>query len=190
MKKKFLVALSAILVIGMATSIFQYMKKNTSHRNKPKKVSVSATPYPLDLEDDEPPVTAESRPETIEELRYQDATKISSYVQNKEYYTSDKKLMKAIKGIISRLSPNEMTHPPLPKDSKDTLLGAWTALDVHDEKGLLYNFLLTNLGGGDVVYVKGGKYSFYCNIEEADITRFQGVYEKIYNKYAHAPNEE
>lgn len=193
MKKKFLLALSAILLIGMAAGIYQHAKKNSAHRNRPKETRTSTTPSPtapFDLEDEESPVTDVSRPKTMEVLHYQNATKISSFVQDKQFFTSDHKLLKDMKGIISRLSPNKMPHPPLPKDDKERLEGAWTSLDIHDEQGLLYNFLLTNLGGGYVVYVGGEKYSFYCDIAEEDITRFQNIYRKIYNKYASAPKDE
>ncbi len=192
MKKKFLLALSAILLIGLAAGIYQYAKNNRAHRDRPKGAVTSASPsptVPIDPEEDDSPVTDDSRPETMEALHYQDATKISSFVQDVEFFTSDHKLLNDLKGIISILSPNKMTRPPMPKNGEEMLFGAWTSLDIHDEKGLMYNFLLTNLGGGNVVYVGGEKYSFYCDIAEEDIARFQNIYKKIYEKYADAPKE-
>ncbi len=185
MNKKFLLALSAILTIGVAAGIYQYAIKNSSHGKKEGKASITASPSPttpVDLEDNSPPVNDASRPEAIEEIGYQHATKISGFVEDKECFTSNKGLLKTMKGIISRLSPNKMTEPPMPKDEKDMLYGAWTSLNIHDEKGLLYNILLTNPGGGYVVYVGGEKYSFYCDITEEDIARFQEIYRKLWKE--------
>lgn len=194
MKKRFLLALSAILLIGITSgAAYHYAQENASHRNQPQKASASPAPSPAslsDLEEDDLPVTDASRPETMAELRYQDATKISTFVQDKERFTSNPKLLKDMKGIISRLSPNKLTQPPMPKDEKSMLYGAWTSLDIHDGNGLMYNFLLTNLGGGYVVYVGGENYSFYCDIREEDIPLFREIYQKIYRKYADDPEEE
>ena len=183
MNKKLLLALSAILLIGMAPEIYQYAKKNLTHGNKPKEARISTTsitPSPSDLAENDLPVTDVSRPDTMEELHYNKATKISGFVQDKERFTSNKKMLKDMKGILSRLSPNKLTKPPMPKDEKDMLYGAWTSLNMHDEKGLMYNLLLTNLGGGYVVYVGGENYSFYCDIQEKDIALFQEIYKKLY----------
>jgi len=186
MKKNLLLALSAVMLIGISAGIYKYAKKSVTPGNATSNTGVSATPHATftSTPDDDLPVTDESRAETIEELHYQDAVKISSYVSGKEYYTSDKKLLNKIKGIISRLSPNKMTEPPKPKDGGSMLEGAWTCLDIHDKNGMMYSFLLTNLGGGPVVYVSGGKYSFYCDIKEADIKLFQKIYENIYRHYS------
>lgn len=183
MKKKIILALSAILLIGIAAGTYGYVKKSSSHGDQPKKVSMTAAPVPtstFDSEDEDSPVTDASRPDTMEELHYKKATKISGFVQDKERFTSNKKMLKDMKGILSRLSPNKLTSPPMPKDEKDMLYGAWTSLNIHDEKGLLYNLLLTNLGGGYVVYVGGENYSFYCDIQENDIALFQEIYKKLY----------
>lgn len=183
MKKKIILALSAILLIGIVMGTYGYVKTSSPHGDQPKKASTTATLVPvptLDSENEDSPVTDASRPDTMEELQYQDATKISGFVQDKERFTSNKKMLKDMKGIISRLSPNKLTQPPAPKDEKDMLYGAWTSLNIHDEKGMLYNLLLTNLGGGYVVYVGGENYSFYCDIQEKDITLFQEIYKKLY----------
>lgn len=193
MKKKIILALSAILLIGIGVGLYQYARKNSSHEVHPKKASTTATPVPtptFDSEDEDSPVTDASRPKDMAELRYQDATKISTFVQDKERFTSNPKLLKDMKGIISRLSPNKLTQPPMPEDEKSMLYGAWTSLDIHDGNGLMYNFLLTNLGGGYVVYVGGENYSFYCDIREEDIPLFREIYQKIYRKYADDPEEE
>ncbi len=186
MKKNLLLALSAVILIGISAGIYKYAKKNVTLRSATSTTRVSATPHATftSTPDDDLPVTDESRAETIEELHYQDAVKISSYVSGKECCTSDKKILNKIKGIISRLSPNKMTEPPMPKDGSPMLEGAWTCLGIHDKNGMMYSFLLTNLGGGSVVYVSGGKYSFYCDIQEADIKLFQKIYEKIYDQYS------
>ncbi len=186
MQKKIILALSAILLIGIAAGAYQYAKKSSSHEDQSKKADITATPVPTPTfasEDEDSPVTDASRPDTMEELHYKRATKISGFVQNKERFTSDKKMLKDMKGILSRLSPNKLTDPPMPKDGEGMLYGTWTSLDLHDEKGLLYNILLTNLGGGYVVYVGGEDYSFYCDIKAADITRFQNIYRKLCKKY-------
>lgn len=186
MQKKIILALSAILLIGIAAGAYQYAKKSSSHEDQSKKADITATPVPTPTfasEDEDSPVTDASRPDTMEELHYKRATKISGFVQNKDRFTSDKKMLKDMKGILSRLSPNKLTDPPMPKDGEGMLYGAWTSLDLHDEKGLLYNILLTNLGGGYVVYVGGEDYSFYCDIKAADITRFQNIYRKLCKKY-------
>ncbi len=183
MKKKIILALSAILLIEIAAGTYGCTKKSSPHGNQPKKASMTATPVPastLEPEDEDSPVTDASRPDTMEELHYNKATKISGFLQDKECFTSNKKMLKDMKGILSRLSPNKLTKPPMPKDEKDMLYGAWTSLNIHDEKGLMYNLLLTNLGGGYVVYVGGENYSFYCDIQEKDIALFQEIYKKLY----------
>lgn len=183
MKKKIILALSAILLIGIAAGTYGCAKKSSPHGNQTKKPSVTATPVPtptLDPEDEDSPITDASRPSTMEELHYKKATKISGFVQDKERFTSNKKMLKDMKGIIARLKPNKLTQPPMPKDEKDMLYGAWTSLNIHDKKGLLYNLLLTNLGGGYVVYVGGENYSFYCDIQEKDIALFRKIYKRLY----------
>ena len=186
MQKKIILALSVILFIGIAVGAYQYAKKSPSYEDQPKKADITATPVPTPTfasDDEDSPVTDASRPDTMEELRYKRATKISGFVKNKECFTSDKKMLKDMKGILSRLSPNKLTEPPMPKDGKGVLYGGWVSLDLHDEKGLLYTILLTNWGGGYVVHVGGEDYSFFCDIKAADIKRFRNIYRKLYKKY-------
>ena len=94
MQKKIILALSAILLIGIAAGAYQYAKKSSSHEDQSKKADITATPVPTPTfasEDEDSPVTDASRPDTMEELHYKRVTKISGFVQNKERFTSDKK---------------------------------------------------------------------------------------------------
>lgn len=115
----------------------------------------------------------------MDELNFKEVNKISAYVLGEECFSSEESLINDIKGIMSRLSPNDMDELPKSEDG-EAYEGGWTELNVYKDNELLHSLLLFQAEGIQVVRVNQEEASSYYYIGEEDKELFHDIYTRIY----------
>ena len=124
-------------------------------------------------------------PADIEELGYRKATRLSGWVLGEECFTDNEALLEEVIGIVSRLTPNNMTGAPRGENG-EMISGGSVTLNLYDENGLLYE-VTSCAGEPKVMYISGSGYEFFCDLSEEDNKLFLDISSSIY--YEFAPEE-
>ena len=206
MKKRVIAIITVGIVLLVSLSLYEYFTR-PSQKAEADKVSgsasgpgfshvpaatessdnavrtVTATGVPnvsetLAPSEEELPVSGKAWAKGMKRLKSQKIKRVSTFVQGKECFSSDKKMISAMKGIISRLT--------MKKTSKlnDGLEGGWKNFQIYGDEGILYSLEIVNSHEDTTVYMREGKRVLCCDIPSADQKRLYRISKKMYDKFA------
>ena len=107
----------------------------------------------------------------------------SAYVLGKECFSSKEEQIHDIKGMLSRLSENNMNELPKAEDGL-SYEGGCTQLNVYTDGELQYSLELIETEEYTVVRIEKEGTSFYYDISADDQKLFHDIYNGIYEENA------
>ena len=133
---------------------------------------------PGSSQDTKTSMTTESE-KKMDKLNFKEVNKISAYVLGKECFSSKEEQIHDIKGMLSRLSENNMNELPKAEDE-----GGCTQLNVYTDEELQYSLELIETEEYTVVRIEKEGTSFYYDISADDQKLFHDIYNGIYEENA------
>ena len=127
-------------------------------------------------------ITTESE-DKMDKLNSNEVHKISAYVLGKECFSSKEEQLHDIKGMLSRLSENNMSELPKAEDGL-SYEGGCTQLNVYTDGELQYSLELIETEEYTVVRIEKEGTSFYYDISADDQKLFHDIYNGIYEENA------
>lgn len=127
-------------------------------------------------------VTTESE-KKMDKLNSNEVNKISAYVLGKECFSSKEEQLHDIKGMLSRLSENNMNELSKAEDGL-SYEGGCTQLNVYTDGELQYSLELIETEEYTVVRIEKEGTSFYYDISADDQKLFHDIYNGIYEENA------
>lgn len=181
MKRRMSIIIAVGIILLATLSLYEYLNRHShqagaDHMSDSSSIpDVSETPLPGKTE---APTKEEAWAKAMREVKSQNIEKISTFVQGKECFSSDQKIISRVKEMLSRLTRKEQ-----PKET-DGYEGGWTSFHIYGKAGILYMIDMLNMEGGAVGFIKKGEETLCCDISVADEKFLHRLYGRFYDKYA------
>lgn len=181
MKRRVNIIIAVGIILLASLSLYEYFNRHphqagVDHMSDSSSMSdVSETPPPGK---NEASMKEEAWAKAMRGVKSQNIEKISTFVQGKECFSSDQKILSRVKEMLSRLTRKE--HPK----EINGYEGGWTSFHIYGRAGIVYMIDMLNMEGGAAAFVKKGEETLCCDISAADEKFLHRLYGRFYDKYA------
>ncbi len=181
MKRRMSIIVTVGIILLAALLLYEYLDGRSHQAETDRGLDSSSMPDATQTPasgSNETPLDEEAWAKAMEGVKVQEIEKISTFVQGKECFSSNQKMIGRVKKMLSRLTRKEQTM------STDVYEGGWTVYHAYGRDGVLYTIDMLNAEGRAVVYIKQGKQTLCCDISRSDEKFLHELNGKFYDKFA------